>query len=128
VNTWRKEECCFLFSQVQPFNNSIAHLFRPKTADVKSKRDYHRETEHIGMIPVLQPDILLYLVFFQYATFIHGFDGGTECRDNYPEQFHQIRLTHPNAGDIIRHDDIAGFTHSYDISFHTHPIDMLLND
>ena len=118
VTAQRKEDTCFLFSQVQPFKYGIAHLFRSEAVDTESKRDYHRETEHISIIAVLQPDILLHLIFFQYVAFIYGFDGGTECRGDYPEQFHQFLFAHPNAGGILRHDDIAGFIHDYEVPFH----------
>ena len=74
------------------------------------------------MIAVFQPDILLYLVFFQYTTFIHGFDDSAECRDYYSEQIHQFRFAHPDTSNIIRHDDVVGFAHCYDVSFHTHDI------
>lgn len=131
VNTRRKEEHCFIFSQVQPFKYGIAHLLRTEAVDAESKRDYHRKTEHIGIIPVLQPDISLYFVLFQYATFIHGTDSYTKWRDNYPEQFHKFWFTHPYISDIFRHNDVAGFVHGYDVSFYTHdiviPLNVLLN-
>lgn len=127
VITQRKEDTCFLFSQVQPFKYGIAHLFRSETVNTESKRDYHRETEYISIIAVLQPDILLHLIFLQYVAFIYGSDGSTECRGDYPEQFHQFRLAHPNAGGILRHDDIAGFIYYYDVSSHTHDIVIPLN-
>lgn len=79
VTAQRKEEGCFLFSQVHPFKNGIAHLFRTETIDTESKRNYHRETEYICMIAVFQSDILLNLVFFQCSTFIYGSDGSSEC-------------------------------------------------
>ena len=63
VTAQRKEDTCFLFSQVQPFKYGIAHLLRSETVNAESKRNYHRETEYISIIAVLQPDILLNLVF-----------------------------------------------------------------
>lgn len=38
----------------------------------------------------------LYLVCFQDTAFIHGFDCGTECRGDYPEQLHQFHFRHPD--------------------------------
>ena len=53
IHTQRKEDACFLFSQVQPFKQDFTHLFCTGTVNAESKRDYHWETEHIGMVTVL---------------------------------------------------------------------------
>ena len=53
VGVQRKEDACFLFSQEQPFKQDFTHLFRTGTVNAESKRDDHRETEHIGMVTVL---------------------------------------------------------------------------
>lgn len=58
----RKEEDCFLFSQVNLSRMTLA--FRTKTIDAESKCNYHRKTEYICIIAVLQTDIFLDLVFF----------------------------------------------------------------
>lgn len=123
VGIQRKENTYFIFSPVQPFKNGIAHLFCTKGINVESKCGNHRESIHIGIIPVLQTDIPLYLVFFQYTAFTYGSDGGTECRGDYPEQLHYFRLAHPYTGNVLRQYDSAVFTHCYDASFHTHAIE-----
>lgn len=37
----RKEDACFLFSQVQPFKYGIAYLFRSVCTDEEIKSDNH---------------------------------------------------------------------------------------
>ena len=123
IGNQRKDNACFFFSPVQPFKYGIAHLFCTKGINVESKCGNHRESIHIGIIPVLQTNIPLYLVFFQYTAFIYGSDGGTECRGDCIEQLHQFRLAHPYTGNVLRQYDSAVFTHCYDFPFHTHAIE-----
>lgn len=93
VGVQRKEDACFLFSQVQPFKNDIAHLLRPVCADTERKGDYRFIILNLHTTPVGYSDGALYLILVQNSTF-------TEClypclygRGGYIEQlanFHSL--------------------------------------
>ena len=123
IGNQRKYNACLFFSPVQPFKDGIAYLFRTKTIDEESKCNNHRESVHVGIIAVLQPDIFLYLAFSRHTAFIYSSDGGTECRGDYPEQLHQFRLTHQYIGNVFWNDCSAALGHCNDIPFHTYDID-----
>ena len=68
----RKEDACFLFSQVQSFKNGIAHLLRPVCTDTERKGNNRFKAVNLHAAPVGQADGVPYLVLVQNSA-------STEC-------------------------------------------------
>lgn len=61
------------------------------------------------------------------AVPVYRFNGGTECRGNYPEQLHQFHFGHPYIPAWNVH--YTAFTDCYNCPFHNHiAIEISLND
>lgn len=65
VGVQRKEDACFLFSQVQPFKNGIAHLLRPVCTKTERKGDYRFKAVNLHAALVGQADGTLFSYSFQ---------------------------------------------------------------
>jgi hypothetical protein len=68
VGVQRKEDACFLFSQVQSFKNGIAHLLRTVCADTERKGDYRFKAVNLHAALVGQSDGMPYLTLIQNAV------------------------------------------------------------
>lgn len=120
VGVQRKEDACFLFSQVQSFKNGIAHLLRTVCADTERKGDYRFKAVNLHAALVGQSDGMPYLTLIQNAVLAECLYPCPDSRGGYIEQLAKLPLTHGGRLYIFRHNYIAELVHCYDVSFLFH--------
>ena len=86
---------------------------------MEGKCNDHWQGIRFRIIAIRQPDTRFHLARFQHSALIHGSDGGTECRNDYIEKFHQFHFAHPYAGGIGRYSNPAVLVHRDCCPFHT---------
>ena len=106
------------FSQTQPFQQGIAHPCGIWRVDTESECHDHRQGIHIRIITIGQPDASFHLARLQHFAFVHGSDGGTECRGDYIEQLYQFHFVHPHVGGIGWYGNPAAPVHRDCCPFH----------
>lgn len=79
--------------------------------NVRTSLDYYT-------ITVGKPDAPFHIARLQHSAFVHGSDGGTECRGDYIEQPYQLHFVHPHVGGIGRHGNPAAPVHRDCCPFH----------
>lgn len=120
----RKEDGLFLFSQVEPSQNGVAHLLRSECAKVESEGDYRFKVVKLHAALVRQVYGTLYLVLSQHATLAKSLYPSPNGRGGNIEQIQQLGFVHPYIGYVIRQNNIAELIYCDGTSFHS-PMPLL---
>ena len=120
IGVQRKEDACFLFSQVQPFKNGIAHLFRPVCADTERKGDYRFKAVNLYTALVGQVDSVPYFVLVQNSALAECLYPRLDGRGGYSEQLAEFPLAHGGYLYVGRQDYCAVLVYADDVPFFFH--------
>jgi hypothetical protein len=118
VGVQRKEDACFLFSQVQPFKNGIAHLLRPVCTKTERKGDYRFKAVNLHAAFVGQADGTLYLVLVQNSPLTESLYPYFDGRGGYSEQVAEFPFAHGGCLYIGRQGYFAVLVYADDVPFH----------
>lgn len=118
VGVQRKEDACFLFSQVQSFKHGIAHLLRTVCADAERKGDYRFKAVNLYATLVGQTDGVLYIVLVQNSALAECFYPCFDGRGGYIEQLAEFPFAHGGCFHICRQDYFAVLVYADDVPFH----------
>ena len=91
---WHQQDL-FFFSSAQSFQQCIANRCGTWRVNAKSECHHHRQGIHVRIIAVGQLDTFFSFKRIQNSTLVHGTNGGTERRGDYPEQLYQLHFIHP---------------------------------
>lgn len=114
----RKEDACFLFSQVQSFKNGIAHLLRPVCTDTERKGNNRFKAVNLHAAPVGYSDGALYLILVQNSTLAKCLYPCLDGRGGYSEQVAKLPLAHGGCLYIGRQDYLPVLVYTDDVPFH----------
>ena len=120
VGVQRKEDACFLFSQVQSFKNGIAHLLRTVCADTERKGDYRFKAVNLYTALVGQADNVPYFVLVQNSALAECLYPRLDGRGGYSEQLAEFPLAHGGYLYVGRQDYCAVLVYADDVPFFFH--------
>ena len=123
----RSEDNALMFCNIrpkQPFNKPVHKTFgdEKKNSTCLSFRKHSlsnralRTLAALGML--IRKAIATTIGMAYHSAFVHGSDGGTECRGDYIEQPYQLHFVHPHVGGIGRHGNPAAPVHRDCCPFH----------
>ena len=118
IGVQRKEDTCFLFSQVQPFKNGIAHLLRSVCADTERKSDYRFKVVNLYATLVGYSNDALYLVLIQNTVLAECLYSCPDSRGGYIEQLAKLPFTHGGCLYICRNNYFAVLVYTDDVPIH----------